>query len=746
LREKISLNGFWNYALPYGEPSLRRVPGSYHCAGRAEYSKAFNVPELAGRRVLLNFEGIAYSASVFVNGNSAGETMGPYAHYTFDITDWVQTGENTIRADLEDLTAGFGPSEGWENYSGIIRGAYIELVNPAYIQNIFFHQQLNDKLDVSRITVEVTAEGEDLTCRMTLRKSGRVAASAEGGLKLETELDAPVLWSPERPELYELTVELLSSGCVTDTVIETVGFKDFRIKGNRFWLNGAPYFLKGVCRHDMWGEQGFTLSNEQIHKDLTMIKDMGANFIRLVHYPHDRRVVEAADRIGLLVSEEPGLWWSDMSNPEVTGGALEVLRRTILRDRSRVSVAVWLAFNECIFTEQFLADTFTLARALDPYRPVSGANCMNLVMTKELFAKYKWDFYTFHPYGPGVQWVTSGYNAKEHGFNDLIPLDEVIGALSDKPLIFTEWGGWYVHDNPDLFRRFVRKMALYAFERADGLALAGMSYWVWNDMYETNRGGDACVDGILVEGLVDIHRNKRMNYYTLADCFQNFIGLEPEYTGVTQVIAQPKPVGPQTVIDVYAGLDRDQVFRTYKMVLEASRNVKAFFQHKKRRAMKVGPVIPDAIYEIGGLKTRLTPMPPLTACGAGDIAFSADARGEVLYLIGMTVLGEAYPFRGEINYPVAALTLSYADGTQTRMDLRNGREVCTVFMLYGSSRIEPTASEAERALTFTYDPNWESYAANLLKVPLKEGETLKSVTIHSLDEQYPVLLYGATVV
>jgi hypothetical protein len=621
---------------------------------------------------------------------------------------------------------------------------YIEYVPAEYIENIFFHQKL--MLDLSEITVEAKTTGGD-GIRIHLAHGRREvlnetsALLPEAGLKIiKAQLNSPMLWSPETPTLYDLTVELMKNGGVVDTVKEKVGFKDLTIKGNRFYLNGSPYFFKGVCRHDTWGEQGFTLTDEQIETDMQMIKDLGANFVRLVHYPHDVRVVGAADRIGLLVSEEPGLWWSDMQNPEVTGGALEVLKRTILRDRSRVSMAFWFAFNECVFTEEFLKDTEVLVRSLDPYRAVSGANCMDPKMTKELFSKYNWDFYTFHPYGPLPDMVYAGLGADEQRTS----IDKMVEGLNDKPLIFSEWGGWFVHDNPALYKRFVREMAAYAGEREDGLHLAGMFYWSWNDIYEINRGAEACTDGILVEGLVDIHRNKRVNYYTQADCFHEFERLQPRFPGEMEIFGLDVEKGlRQTVIDIYAGQDMDANKKAFYFALEKAKDSNGPFRHKKKRHLNKGPVLPYEIRSIGGLNSRLEVREPLIA-DESPVNVPINIIGSTLCLIGMTVLGEAYPIAGKPGETLAKLTIRYTDGTKHEQELQNGREICTAFMTFGSTRIDAQAGAAKRLFTFSYDKNWESYCMNALCIPISNTQAVQSVEIVSVGG-YPVLLYGITV-
>ena len=748
-REKICLSGFWEYAAPFSESSLRYVPGSYHCVGSSTYRRSFSLPAIGGRLALLCFEGIAYQGDVLLNGVSVGETMQPYSRYVFDITELLKDGQNELVVELADLSAVYGPSEGWENSSGLVRDVYVEMVSSIHIENFFFHQQLSKTYDASEITVEVSATGGD-SAQIILELNGKqvlFAQSKSNSNTIEGKLDNPMLWSPDSPILYDLTVEILKDGAVVDAISEKVGFKDFVIRGNRFYLNGELCFLKGVCRHDMWGEQGFTLTDEQIEQDMQMIKAMGANFVRLVHYPHDVRVVDYADRIGLLVSEEPGLWWSDMSNPGVTSGALEVLGRTIIRDRNRVSMAFWLAFNECIFTEEFLDDTVKLVRKLDPYRAVSGANCMNLEMTKDLFSKYNWDFYTFHPYGPLPTLVTPGFGADDKGDPkrpNLISIDEVVEHLSDKPLIFTEWGGWYVHDNPNLYKMFNQKMAFYACEREDGLHLAGMAYWCWNDIYETNRGLPGCIDGILVEGLVDIFRNKRVNYYTQADCFHGFEQLLPCYPGEVDVLGMDVSAKNQTVLDIYGKQDKVTNEKVFMDALEKAKSNIGFFQHKTTRLLEKGPILPYEIRSLGGLRTKLEASCPLIA-HSSSVEVPVGIKGNALYLVGMTTLSDAYPVSGEPGELLGKLKIRYTDGSECARELLNGRELCTVFMSYGSSRTDPRAGESKRVLAFSYDKNWERYCLNVLPVTLDESKEVQSIELVALTEKHPILLYGITV-
>ena len=206
-------------------------------------------------------------------------------------------------------------------------------------------------------------------------------------------------------------------------------------------------------------------------------------------------------------------------NPSEIFNALTVLEKVILRDRNRPSVAFWLSFNECEFNEQFLRDAIAVARACDPTRLISGANCNDTHETKRVFDACGVDFYTLHPYGTAPDHCNGG------------TLEEACRVLSGKPVIFTEWGGYYVVDNPHLFTDFFDTMVRLHRNKEPEPVLAGMSYWQWQDICEYQRGLPACKDGVLTEGLVTMDRTPKQCFYTFQDLLRTYRNPvpQPEY-------------------------------------------------------------------------------------------------------------------------------------------------------------------------------------------------------------------------
>lgn len=713
MRTRQSLNGWWNYRIGEGPWTKKEVPYSAHPVGRSECMTTFHVE--AHKRTFLVLEGITYAASVTLNGTKLGDML-PYCEYRYEVTD-ILSEDNVLSVVLEDIAPVFGPSEGWENYGGIIRGVYLEYFGSNYIEDVVWSTTFEKDYRVAHCRVEVSADTESVNVRL-LDRRGNCVASESGSNLFEFDIDSPEMWSPDSPYLYTLEV---SAG--DDVRTEKVGFKDFSKSGRRFTLNGSPIFLLGINRHDLWGDKGHTLTEDEMQRDMRMIKETGINYVRLVHYPHNRRILEIADEIGLLVSEEPGLWWSDMSNQEICNGALEVMRRTILRDRNHISVAFWLSFNECIFTMEYLMDSVRVARETDPYHMVSGANCMSIEMTKENYPKSGFDFYTMHPYSMEPD-----------------RLIESAEKLTELPLLLTEWGGWRVHDNPKSFGWFTDLILEYWNNPEDKPVLAGAAYWCWADMYEFSRGEMGCRDGLLKEGLVDAWRNPTLNLELYTNIFRKLrLPPEPKECGMS--------VTPIHTNGIYEPVDISKLcdpIAAWDKMIEASRvhDPRFYREMKGKRRMDNGPKLCETIKMIGALPVELVELPYVID---RELSMPICTNGTELHIIGNVSMPKGWPVHGAYGELAAEYVVAYTDGTEEVFQMRNGYEITTATAQYGPSRIDPRSAMCPRALYWHYDLDWEHYIANHCVLPIDSAKTVESLTLRDAGNDYHVLFYGVTI-
>ena len=708
------LNGCWLYRVGAGAERPITVPFSAHAVGHSECRRTFDL-DLAGSKVFLQLDGITYAATVALNGVTLGDML-PYSEYRWDVTDIVTPTGNEILVVLEDIAPAFGPTEGWENFGGIIRSVKLLYEDMGHIEDVFFHTTLKNGFTDADYTIGVAVSApENAQQRVRLCDGDTVLldVTSPAGSSVTEELKNAHLWSPDDPYLYDLTVELLCDGIVRDVYTHKVGFRALTCDRHRFILNGKPTFLMGVCRHEMMGDSGHVVSPEMIEEDFKQIKSLGCNFVRLVHYPHCKETLDIADKVGLMVSEEPGLWWSDTSNPEVASASLEVLRRTVLRDRNHVSIAFWLCFNECIFTEQFLIDSARVCRECDPTRLVSGANCMENEDTLYYYEKCGFDFYTMHPYS-----------------ETFARAREAARVLHDKPLLFSEWGGFHVYNNPRLLGDFIAEMKALYRQNDDNGALAGAFFWMWCEVKDYNRGEPACTDGTLREGLVTAEREPTMIYQAYIDAWAKGDPAPAETLYKIDYLDDAfTPAAPFVCESL--GMDFTAALRRAEQPIRVNR-----FNNMRPRKLTVGPVLQDGTAH-GLLNT------PVVLSDDEPLVFTGDAFTDRITLIGCVSMTHGYPVSGALNEEVALLTVHTDDGILLEMPLRAGREVSTVFTTLGSSRIDPQTDIASPFARFSYETNFEQYVIRRLTVQLPKKANVRKIVLRSLVPGNDLLIYGA---
>lgn len=701
----------WKRRVGAGEAVPQIVPYSVRPVGRSVCTRTFTV-QSPHKRVFLKFDGITYHAWVSLNGKALGDML-PYCEYEFEITEYVNNGENSLSVELEDLNLSFGPTPGWENFGGIIRDVSLVYRDDNYISDVFFKTELCNGYNDVQIAVDVqTDKNTDSLLEISLYDTNGVCVLSYDqkiGVTEKKTVSNISLWSPDTPILYTLCVRLLDGESELDAYSCKVGFRELKCERHRFLLNGKPLFLKGVCKHEMIGDSGHVVSYEQIEADMKMIKSTGSNFVRLVHYPHCKATLDIADKLGLMVSEEPGLWWSDTSNEEVANGSLEVLKRTIFRDRNHPSIVFWLSFNECKFTEQFLIDSANICHKYDPTRLVSGANCMSDEDTLVYFNRCGFDFYTMHPY-------SATFDRSQRSAE----------ILNDKPLLFTEWGGYFVYDDPAYMRESIRKMARLYHANSDDGALAGAFLWCWADVNDFNRGMP-CIDGVLPEGLVTKDRQKHICYDTFCEEIAK--------------IEEPIPPEPYRfkLFDTFSGnpftlvSDGGDLSRIVEAVADEERPL-PFRSSLRKRVIKNPPQLKhEAVCGIS--------LIPAILEDDQNLIYEGDCKTDKITILGVVGFNKGYPISGQFGEDAAIVTVAFDNGEKSFL-IRNGRELTTVFATIGSSRIDPRADNAPRLAEFSYDLNFEQYVINKLELYLGNIQTVKRVTISSLNNGYQLLTYG----
>lgn len=381
--------------------------------GMGNYGKKFHVPAAwQGRRLFLRFEGAGNVADVFVNGRHAGRHRGGYGAFAVEITDRVRYGADNdllVRVNnAEDLT--LMPLVGDFNfYGGLYRDVHLVTTDATCI-SLLDHGSCGLRLvqdSVSRGRADVRAivsldnaldKAADVTLRLRVTDGGREVARSERRLclpaatcaaadTLAVTIGRPHLWDGRRdPFLYRAELTLWRGGRCVDSICRPLGLRSVRVDPQKgFFLNGRHVQLRGVCRHQDRSEVGNALRPEHHAEDAAIMVEMGANAVRLAHYPQAERFYDLADSLGLVVWAEipfvgPG-GYSDEGFADLPGfreNGREQLTELIRQHGNHPSICMWGLFNELSMRGDdpvpYIRELNGLAHSEDPTRPTTAAS------------------------------------------------------------------------------------------------------------------------------------------------------------------------------------------------------------------------------------------------------------------------------------------------------------------------------------------------------------------------------------
>jgi hypothetical protein len=774
-RIRIDLAGTWERWIGDQRYDSMVVPSSYRPIGVAVLRRRLELmrPLQAEQRAVLRFEGIAHQGIARINGQVVG-VMGPWTRHEFDVTDKLRSGSNQLEVEIADWQVPLGPIGAWEAYGGIIRDVFLEIRSDPYIENAHLRCAVKPEADLARCALDVYMKaaaplGGKLSAELLRGATPVAQVSREIPLKpgastttLQWDLKSPVLWSPEVPNLYTLRIRL-NSVRGQDVFSAETGIRDLKIRGNQFLLNGQPVVLRGVCRHDLWKDQGHTMSQAQIEQDLRMIKAMGANFVRLVHYPHDVRVVETAARLGLLVTEESGLVWVDFRklSRETIETGLQNLERTIRRDWNSPSLFAVLLANESAPTVEVIREARQRVRALAPELFLSSARIdspeQNYEGSRRLFDEGGLDFYTDHKYG-----------------YDLRMFEQSAQAYAGKPLVFTEWGGRAIGQSPILMSETTKRIA----RLVESGRLAGHSFWSWADLPEFSRQDAEMEGGILKSGVATEARVVRPDVFVaLSELFRVSPGMREAPSLAPQVLA-PRTVPlsaasefiPISLQPTVEAAERAGVWRELERLMERYWAAHSFTRRHWEQSggrfwlwdaprLQIG-LVP---FETPVWQEKTRPLVVTAQHQRAEIRVALEA--DRLHFLGNVTVPDGYPVIGRFGDRFARYVIEYAGGECQEVPLRWGREIARSNMIAVASRIDPATSRGERVLRYLKEPTREVYQARLLSVDTRRKRIVRVVveldprspdgaapppdTHHSLEQNLSVreqalLLFGIT--
>jgi beta-glucuronidase len=372
------------YDFP-ASPTLH-VPGDWNSQddklfwyeGTIWYERDFDVAKREGKRYLLHFGAVNYEAIVWVNGTEVGRHEGGFTPFEFDVTDRIGNGHNFVVVMVDDQRERDNVptvNTDWWNYGGITRPVRLLELDAAHVADYSVQlAQDSDAAIAGWVRVAGKASGPE-RARVAIPELGINADvvlddDGYGSFRIAAE---PELWSPEHPKLYDVRLRY-----GVDEVKDRIGFRRIAVRGEDILLNGEPVYLRGVSIHEEAPlRAGRAWSVEDARQTLTWAKELGCNFVRLAHYPHNEAMVRMADEMGLMVwSEIPVYWTILFGDDAVYAKAEQQLDEMIERDRNRAAVILWSVANETPNTRPrftFLDRLVRRARTLDSSRLITAA-------------------------------------------------------------------------------------------------------------------------------------------------------------------------------------------------------------------------------------------------------------------------------------------------------------------------------------------------------------------------------------
>lgn len=367
------------------------------------YRKKFFVPaEGKDKKVTLRFDGVGSKASVYVNGKLLKTHLGAYTAFAVELAEVCKIGEENVLAVKVNNSSSLGeilpPVSGdFSMLGGIYRRVFLHLQEkvhfvtepyaavPVRIQTPavsekeasvkMIAQLKNEFTDNRNVEVNLLLCDKDNRVVKEKRMKMKLVPGKEYPLSVMMEkIENPQLWSPDTPYLYKLKVQVkdTKSGEIYQEVVTSLGFRWFVVDKTGFYLNGKYIKLRGAARHQDYAGLGTAIPVEMNRYDMKLLKEMGANFVRISHYPQDSEVYRACDELGLIAWSEICIVNEVKTNAEFAHNSKEMLKEMIYQNYNHPSVMIWGAMNELW---DYHAEAVSLAKELekikkeiDPYR------------------------------------------------------------------------------------------------------------------------------------------------------------------------------------------------------------------------------------------------------------------------------------------------------------------------------------------------------------------------------------------
>jgi len=491
--------------------------------GSIWYKTDLDVRPLEDRRLFVHFGAANYDAKVYVNGKRLGEHVGGFTPFDFELTDFLGAKDNFLIVKVDNQRhreAVPTVITDWWNYGGITRDVVLVDLPRTFVRD-YSLLLANDRPRHLTGWVQLDGPRAEQDIAVRIPEAGlllKVHTDAHGFARIESTVDVE-RWSFEHPKLYD--VEIAGE---TDQVRDRIGFRTLEVRGADILLNGKSVFFRGISMHEQAPlREGRAFSTEDDRTLLGWARELGANFVRLAHYPHNEHMIRLADEMGLMIwAEIPVYWTIEWDNPATLENAEHQLSEMIGRDKNRASVVIWSVGNETPpgpARLRFMRELVHVARSLDHSRLVSAA-----------LERSNSD--------PNVQTIDDPLGAEL----DVLGCNEYLGwydglperadsvrwrSAYDKPLIMTELGADALagfHGDPltrwtEEYQASVYAHQVAMLERIP--FLRGMTPWILADFRSPRRPLPGIQDYWNRKGLVSNRGERKQAFFVLQKFYEH---------------------------------------------------------------------------------------------------------------------------------------------------------------------------------------------------------------------------------
>ena len=334
----------------------------------ASYVKYFEVPEeMQGKRLFISFQGAESDIALWLNGQFVGYSEDSFTPSEFELTEYVKEGENKLAAQVFKWTASsWCEDQDFYRFSGIYRDVYLYTVPEVHVYDLQIRAIPDETLSTAALEIGTDTWGKG-TVKITLSKDGETVIEDKKALDGEEiyswKVEDPVLWSAEDPQLYDLVLEVYNeAGELQEVIPQKVGFRRFEMKDGIMTLNGKRIVFKGVNRHEFSSVSGRHVSEEELRKDLKIMKQNNINAIRTCHYPDASLIYQLCDEYGIYMIDETNLeshgswdvaeFTKDYTyvvphdKPEWLDMMLDRANSMYQRDKNHAAILIWSCGNE----------------------------------------------------------------------------------------------------------------------------------------------------------------------------------------------------------------------------------------------------------------------------------------------------------------------------------------------------------------------------------------------------------------